>query len=175
MLLVVTTLSYEQLAELIKNKRVALNNEDLLFGEQVDTVRHYIEERLGGTGYVVAIRGRINPASANFLSKLDRGLEGERLILEAPVKQEDLLVFDVGKLAKVSEFISYGFPPEYIEEALDEAQADVNDNTVQAICIPYIKKEGNLRITSPVPGRDAVINVSQADITFVRLKGGTAG
>lgn len=171
-MVVVTTLSYPQLASLIKNARVTLNNEDLLFGEKVDTVEKYIEERLGSAGFVVGISGRINPASASFLSSLDEGLAGERLILEASVNPDDMLVFDVARLGIVSEFISHGFPDEYIEEALDEAVSSVSNESLQAVCVPYIKKEGNLRITSPVPGRGDEINVSQANITFVKLNGG---
>lgn len=169
-MLLVTTLSTRQLAELVRDKRISLNNEDLLFGEPTDAVRNYIEERLGGTGYVMAIRGRINPASADFLSKLDKGLAGERFILETKVDPDDLLVFDMGKLVKVADFIAHGFPDEYIEEALDEAQEDLSPKRLQAVCLPYIRKEGNIRITSLNPHLN--IDVSQADITFVKLDGG---
>ena len=169
-MLLVTTLSTAQLAELVRDKRVSLNNEDLLFGEPMDVVRNYIEERLGAPGYVMAIRGRINPASADFLAKLDRGLTGERFILETKVAPDDLLVFDLGKLVKVADFIAHGFPDEYVEEALDEAQDDISPQRLQAVCLPYIRKEGNIRITSLNPRMN--IDVSQADITFVRLNGG---
>lgn len=169
-MLLITTLSTGQLAELVRDKRISLNNEDLLFGEPADVVRNYIEEHLGGTGYVMAIRGRINPASADFLSKLDKGLSGERFILEAKVNSDDLLVFDMGKLVKVADFIAHGFPDEYIEEALDEAQDDVSPQRLQAVCLPYIRKEGNIRITSLNPHLN--IDVSQADITFVKLNPG---
>lgn len=169
-MLLVTTLSTGQLSDLVKNKRVSLNNEDLLFGKPTESVRKYIEERLGGSGYVVAIRGRINPASADFLSKLDRGLKGDKFILETQVDPDDLLVFDMGKLVQVAEFIAHGFPDEYVEEALDEAQQAASDGSLQAVCLPYIRKEGNIKITSLDPRVN--IDVSQADITFVKLNGG---
>lgn len=172
-MLLVTTLSTAQLADLVRNKRVSLNNEDLLFGEPIDAVRNYIEERLGGTGYVMAIRGRINPASAGFLSKLDKGLAGERFILETKVDPDDLLVFDMGKLVKVAEFIAHGFPDEYITEAMDEAQEAADPSKLQAVCLPYIRKEGSIKITSLNPQLN--IDVSQADITFVKLNGSGGG
>lgn len=169
-MVVVTTLSVSQLGDLVKNKRVSLNNEDLLFGEPTEVVRKYIEDRLGGTGYVVAIRGRINPNSAKFLSTLDKSPRSDRIIIEAPVEPEDLLVFDVDRLVKVAEFITHGFPDEYVEEALDEAQAAVGSSPLQAVCIPYLRKEGDVRIT-PID-QSMPIDVSQADITLVKLNGG---
>ncbi len=166
-MVVVTTLSYDQLATLIKEKKVSLNNEYLLFGEHYEAIQHYIEERLGGPGYVMAIRGRINPVSVRLLSQLDKGLRGNKVIIEAPVSQDDLLVFDVEGLDKAVEIINYGLPDELVEEALDEAQTTVSDNSVQVVCAPYLHKTGNVRITSL--NRD--IDVGDADITFVKLSG----
>lgn len=167
-MVVVTTLSYDQLATLIKDRKVSLNNDTLLFGEHYSTIQRYIKERLGGKGYVMAIRGRINPASVGLLSKLDPGLKGNKVIIEAPVDQDDLLTFDVAGLDKAVEIINYGLPEELVEEALDEAQAAVSENSVQVVCAPYLHKTRNVRITSL--NRD--IDVGDADITFVRLNGG---
>ncbi len=163
---VVTTLSYDQLAVLIRDKKVSLNNEDLILGERYEPIQEYIEERLGGSGYVMAIQGRINQASVGLLTKLDRGLAGNKVIIEAPVNQEDLLVFDVKGLDKAIEIINYGLPDELVTEALDEAQTKLSDQTVQVICAPYLAKSSNVRITSI----NREIDVAGAGITFVRLK-----
>ncbi len=147
-MVVVTTLSYDQLAILIKDKRVALNNENLLFGDHYEAIQNYIQERLGGEGYVMAVRGYINPTSVKLLSALDAGLRGNKVIVEVPVNNDDLLVFNVAGLDKVMESIHYGLPDEMVEEALDEAQTGIEDDAVQIVCTPYLRKSGNLRVTS---------------------------
>ena len=167
-MVVVTTLSYDELAVLIKENQVALNNENLLFGDRYDAIRNYIEEHLGGEGYVVAIRGYLNPASVKLLSTLDRGLQGNKVIIEADVNKDDLLVFDVEGLDKAVEAIRYGLPDDVVTETLDEAQASLRDDVIQVVCTPHIKKSGNIRVTSL--NRNIDFNVS--GITFVRMNGG---
>lgn len=166
-MVIVTTLSYDQLALLIRDKKVSLNNENLLLGDHYEDIQKYIQERLGGDGFVMAIRGRINPVSVGLLASLDKGLAGNRVVIEAPVNQDDLLVFDVQGIAKAVEIIKYGLPDEMITEALDEAQTTLQEGTVQIVCTPYISKTGKVRITSL--NRD--IDVGDADITFVKLGG----
>lgn len=166
-MVVVTTLSYDELARLIRDKKVSLNNENLLLGDHYEAVQNYIQERLGGDGFVMAIRGRINPVSVGLLASLDKGLRGNKVIIEAPVNPDDLLIFDVNGLAKAVEIINYGLPEELITEALDEAQTTLKEDTVQITCAPYISKKGKVRITSL--NRD--IDVGDADITFVKLGG----
>lgn len=168
-MVVVTTLSYDELATLIRDKRVSLNNENLLLGAKYEAIQHYIQERLGGDGYVMAIRGRINPASVSLLSKLDGGLRGNKVIIEAPVDRDDLIVFDVAGLDKAVDIINYGLPEELVTEALDEAQTEIRDDVVQVVCTPYIHKTGNVRITS----LHREIDVAVAGITFVKLNGET--
>lgn len=164
---VVTTLSYGQLGTLIRENRVSLNNENLVFGNHYEPIEKYIQERLGGQGYVMAIRGRINPTSVQLLSTLDHGLQGDKVIIEAPVSQDDLLVFDVEGLDRAMDIINYGLPEEFVTEALDEAREHVTDGAIQIVCTPHISKSKSVRITSL--NRD--IDVSDAGITFVKLNG----
>lgn len=167
MAVIVTTLSYDQLSVLIKEKKVSLDNENLILGACYEEIQAYVKERLGGTGFVMAIRGRINPVSVRLLAALDKGLRGNKVIIEAPVDDDDMLTFDVTGLDKAVEIINYGLSKELVEEALDEAQESLQEGAVLVACTPCIRKCSNIRITS----LNRVVDIDDADITFVKLGG----
>lgn len=167
-MLLVTTLSYDQLGALIRNKSVSLDNDSLVFGQSSEPVRKYLMSRLGGTGYVVGIRGRINQKSAQLLSQLDRGLQGNKLILEAPVSEDEAITFNVQGIEEAVEILTYGLPDEMLYEQLDSAIVPKDDTSgVQIICVPAIEATGNIRITS----LNREIEVDAEGITFVKLGG----
>lgn len=170
-MLIVTTMSYDELGQLIRSKAVSLNNDSLVFGQSADSVKQYLTERLGGQGYVVGIRGRINDTSARLLSQLDRGLAGNKLIIEAPVEEDEAICFTVKGIEEATEIITYGLPDEVLYDHLDSAQVPANATNagVEIVCIPDIKKVGGIRITAL--NRD--ISVDTEGITFVKLKGAT--
>ncbi len=166
-MVVVTTLDYDQLTTLLKEKRVSLDNETLLFGRPYEAIQKYIEDRLGGKGYVVAIRGEINPKYVKMLKALDPGLKGERLILEAEIRQDDMLTLDAASLQKAVEIINYGLPDDIVEETLDEAVERGPEAKLQIIVAPNIQNNGSIRITSL--GRE--IYFEGHEITVVKPNG----
>lgn len=168
-MLLVTTLSYDQLGALIKNRSVSLNNDNLIFGQSTDVVGSYLRDRFGSAGFVVGIRGRINERSAQLLAQLDRGLEGNKIILEAPVSEDDMVAFNVKGLEEAAELIAHGIPAEMVYDQLDSSITSASDTTgIQVICVPEIERTANIRITS----LNREIAVDAEGITFVRLKGG---
>lgn len=167
-MVVVTTLSYDELSTLIRDKRVALNNDSLILPQNYEAIQQYIEDRLGSDGFVMAITTRIDQQSVDVLSVLDQGLHGERVILEAPVDRDDLLVFDSAALRKVPEFIERGFSEDTVMQKLGEAERELNEEEVQVVCTPCIKKTGRVRVTSPY----REVDLSATGITFVKLNGG---
>lgn len=170
-MLIVTTMSYDELGQLIRNKEVSLNNDSLVFGQSAEPVKKYLIERLGGTGYVVGIRGRINNASAKLLSQLDKGLVGNRIIIEAPVDEDEAFSFTVEGIEEATEIIAYGLPDDVLYEHLENitVPAGSNKRGVEVICVPYIKKNGGIRITSL--HKDTFVDVDAEGITFIKLKG----
>lgn len=165
-MLMVTTMSYDQLAALIKNRSISLDNDNLIFGQSTEIVGSYLRDRFGSPGYVVGIRGRINEKSAMLLSQLDRGLGGNKVILEAPVEEDDMVVFNVKGLEEAADLIAHGIPAEMVYDQLDSAISH-EATGVQVICVPEIARSSNIRITSL--NRD--ITVDAEGITFVKLKG----
>ena len=169
-MLLVTTMNYDELASLIKNKSVILNNDGLIFGQDTEAVHSYLTERLGGTGYVVGIRGRINTASAKLLARLDRGLAGNKVIIEATASEDEALAFTVKSIEEAIEIMTYGLPKEVLYDHLDNTQVSPGSTgEVEIVCIPDIKKDGGVRITSL--SRD--INIDAEGITIVKLRGGS--
>lgn len=168
-MLLVTTMNYDELARLIRDKSVSLNNDRLIFGHDTAAVRSYLTERLGGTGYVVGIRGRINNASAKLLAQLDRGLAGNKVIIEASASEDEALAFTVKGIEEAIEIMTYGLPEEVLYDHLDSTRVQPGSTTeVEIVCIPDIKKDGGIRVTS----LSREINVDAEGITIVKLKGG---
>lgn len=166
-MLMVTTMSYDQLATLIRDRSITLNNDNLIFGQSTEVVGSYLRDRFGSSGYVVGIRGRINEKSAALLSQLDKGLGGNKLILEAPVQEEDMVAFSVKGLEEAAELIAHGIPTEMVYDQLDSS-ISTDETGVQIICVPEISRTNNIRITSI----NREISVDADGITFVKLKGG---
>ena len=46
-MLFVTTVNYDQLGTLIKNKSVSLDNDSLIFGQSFESICRYVKDRLG--------------------------------------------------------------------------------------------------------------------------------
>ena len=124
---IVTTLTYDQFGELIRNKRVRLDNENLVFGQNYEAVHQYIVEHLGTPGYVIGIKGRINKYSAELLSILDGGLFGNKIILETDVNEDDMLIFSVDKLSVALDILQYGLPDESVYNQLERSRDIIND------------------------------------------------
>ena len=162
----VTTLSYDQLATLIKDKRVCIDNADMVLGQFSSAVNRYLTERMGSAGYAIGIRGQITPASVNLLAKMDQGLNGNRVVLEAEIDESQTLSFDVAGLAEAAEILAYGLPDEDLFEQLDSSITPSGSSPgIEVICIPAIEKIGSIRITS----LNREIDVKAAGISFVKL------
>lgn len=168
MMYLITTMSFDELGRLIRDKRVSLDNSDLLVGYDAQTFSQYFTSRLGSSGYVVGLRGRINNTTANVFSKMDRDLNsGGRVILEAEIS-DDLLRFKVTDISRIAEAMEMGFPTSSIFEDLDTAQLTTNDPAgIEVLCVPYISLGDKVRVTSLAGD----INFDIDDITFVELKG----
>lgn len=165
-MLLVTTLSYDQFGAFIRDKQICLNNVDLIFGYDYPPIKKYILERLGSSGYVVGIRGRINNQSVNLLSQLDKELMGNRIVVEVDVKDDDVLSFNVNGLEEAAQLLTYGLPEEMVIEQLDASLVGKSGTyPVEVVCAPSINRNRNIRITSL--NRDVELNVE--GITFVKL------
>lgn len=165
---IVTTLTFDQLGALIRDKRVSLDNGELMFGQSDQIVDQYFKEKIGYEGYVIGLRGRLNRTTADIFSKIDRGVTtGDRIILEAQVSDDDLLRYNIQGVTAAAEALSYGMGEEDVREHLDHAQvSDQKSRSAEVLCAPYIRATGNLRVTSF--GSDIEFNVE--GITFVPIK-----
>lgn len=164
---IVTTLTYDELGELIKNKKVSLNNGKLLFGHDTDTINHYFQERIGNQGYVIGLRGRINKMTADLFKQLDDGvMAGNTAILEAEVNEDDMLRYTIDGVGMAADALTYGLSEGAIYEELDRAQKVMEPPAgAEVLCVPYIQANGKIRVTSLV--EDLSFNVD--GIAFVKL------
>lgn len=165
-MLIVTTLSYDQLGRFIKEKQLSLNNEALLFGCNYDSIKNYMVSRLGSEGYVIGIKGRINKSSVELLTKLDPCLVDNRVVLEVNIPEDELLVFNLSTFIEAQEMLTFGLPDEVIYDHFDGALGGTPNESVQVICAPYIRNIKGVRITSLSRG----VVVPDVNITSVKLK-----
>lgn len=170
-MLIVTTIALDQLSHLIKDKTVTLDNSNLIFGRSYDGVAKYLEEITGTGGYVLGIRGKINNNSAALLSKLDKGLSVNKLLIEANVDDNDVIAFDVSRLEEAVDILSYGLPLETLYEHLDNSIIEVNKGQktkgVQVICVPSLNVGSDIKVTS----LNSKLSIDAESITVVNLKG----
>lgn len=166
MSVMITTLSYEQLGAFIRDKQVSLDNASLIFGQNFEAVKHYLQERLGTDSYVMGIRGRINSDSVELLSKLDAGLQGNRVIVEVNVPDDDIITFDAAKLDDATQIMMYGLPEEMAFDQLDASQSEQGKSQgIEVVCTPKLKRATEVRVTSL--HRD--LNFDAEGITFIRV------
>lgn len=167
---IVTTLSFDQLSHLIKDKQVSLDNGNLLFGQQTDIVDEYFRERIGYDGYVVGLCGRLNKTTASLFAKMDAGVKsGSRLVLEAEIDKDDVMRFKVEGVNAAAAALSYGLSGEDIYQQLDEAQQYPGDASapVEILCVPFIKANGKIRVTSMA---DDTVTFNVEGVTFVKMR-----
>lgn len=166
-MILVTTLSYDQLGTFIRDRQVSLDNADLVFGTNTNSIKKYLSDRLGSEGYVMGIRGRINEKSVSLLSQLDAGLQGNKVILEVNVNDEDVLSFDVQGLEDAAQILTHGLPEEILCDQLDSSIIRPEEaKGVLVVCAPAVRRTSDIRITSL--NRDIDIDVE--GITFVKLR-----
>lgn len=165
----VTTLSFDELGTLIRDKRISLDNGELLFGDDIDTINEYFKERIGFDGYVIGLRGRINRASAGIFQKIDRRtMTGEHVIIEAEIDDNDVLRYNVNGINMVAQALSYGMSEDAIYDELDSAQLPPGaSGKVEVLCVPYIKGDAKVRVTSLSDKLDFAVE----GITYVNLSG----
>lgn len=166
---IVTTLSFEELGVLIRDKRVSLDNGDLLFGSNTDTIDGYFKDRIGYNGYVVGLRGRLNSTSATLFKNMDkRTVTGEHVIVEVPVDEDDVLRYRVDGVDTAARALQYGMSEDAIYDELDEAQLRAGDKGgVEILCVPYLKSGSKVKVTS----LSEEIDFNVEGITFVKLNG----
>lgn len=163
---IVTTLSYDQLATLIRDKKVSIDNANLIFGQFSTSVNKYLADKMGTPGYVIGIRGRINANSVNLLAQMDPGLKGNKVVLEAQVSEDQTLSFSVNGLAEAAEILTYGLPDEDLFDQLDSSVVPSGTSPgVEVVCTSTIQNVGSIRITS----LNREISVDAEGITFVKL------
>ena len=166
---IVTTLSFDKLAELIRDKQVCLNNADLLFGQDAIAVHSYFRERVGYEGYAMGLRARLNKNTAKLMSSLDNRVNtGDWLILEAEIDESDLLRYNVDGISAAASALAYGLDAEDVIEHLDNSQQfGDNSDSVEVLCVPFIKADGRIKVTST---REENIDIPVEGITFVKMK-----
>lgn len=164
---IVTSLSYDDLGRLIREKKISLNNADLLFGVTSERINRYFQERIGYSGYVVGLRGRLNPTTARVFSSLDAAVRnGSRIMLEAEIDENDMIRYSVSGVNVAAEALAYGLPESDVYEQLDEARSEASDSqAVEVLCVPYIQTKGKIRVTNLT--EEIQFNVD--GITFVKI------
>lgn len=166
-MILVTTLDYDQLGAFIRDKQVSLDNADLIFGSNTESIKKYLADRLGSEGYVMGIRGRINEKTVALLSQLDSGLQDNKVILEVTVDDDEVMSFDVEGLEDAANILTYGLPDEMLYDQLDQALVSPGTTKgVSVVCTPAVRRTSGIRVTSL--NRDIDINVE--GITFVKLQ-----
>lgn len=166
---IVTTMSYDQLGTLIRDKEVSLDNDSLIFGQTFDAVRNYVQERMGSPGYVFGVRGKLNKTSIELLTKMDKAVRSHKLLLQADVKEEDAIRFSVQGLAEAAKILAYGLPDEMVNDQMDSAIiSEDSEPAIEIVCVPSINNTGNIKITA----LDRNIEIATEGITFVKLSGG---
>lgn len=147
---IVTTMSYDKLGALIRDRKVSLDNADLLFGYNTDAINKYFKDKIGYDGYVVGIRGRLNPYTAEMLESLDNTVRrGDYVLLEAEIDADDALCYSADGVTKAAEALFYGLPEDDVCGQLDSAEKPVDAvDAVEFLCVPYIKSNGKLVVTS---------------------------
>lgn len=165
----VTTMSLDELGTLIRDKQVSLDNGSLLFGSPTQLVDTYFKNNVGYSGYVVGLRGRLNKTTANLFATIDtRVNSGDRIILEAEIDENDVVRYNINGINAAAEALTYGLGEADIEEQLDTAQKQASDPAqgVEVLCVPFIKANGKVRVTSLTDQ----LTFDVEGITFVRLK-----
>lgn len=147
---IVTTMSYDQLGELIRNKRISLDNADLLFGYSSDMLDEYFKQRVGYSGYVVGLQGRLNKYTADILQTLDAAvIRGNCVLLESEIESDDAVVYSAGSVGEAAEALYYGLPEEDIRWKLADAESSTGAmDGAKFLCIPYLQFNGKLVVTS---------------------------
>lgn len=164
----VTTLSFEDLGTLIRDKRVSVNNSELLIGYDAKTFSDYFTSRLGSKGYVVGISGRINKDTAAVFSRMDSEfIRGNKVIIEANIPG-DVLRFKAESIRNVAEALVLGFSEESIFADLDAMQVSNTEDplSVEVLCAPYISLGDKVRVSWL---QHDEINFDVDGITFVKL------
>lgn len=149
-MLFLTTLDYNQLGELIRSRRLSLNNVDLLYDRGDTTViADYLKSKLGYDGFVLGIRGKLNAASVELMSQLDPELHGDKIVMELTIPEDSALVFDVQEFIEALISIDSNLPDEEVIEQLNIAlEMGSTPGSVKLLCIPFLTKESKIRITS---------------------------
>lgn len=167
---IVTTLSLQQLGDLIRNKRVSLDNGRLLFGRDADAINTYFRERIGYQGYVIGFRGRLNNTTASVFKQLDNQVaNGTHVIIEAEIDERDVIRYRVEGVDNAATALYYGMSEDTICTELDDARlGDTENGDVEVLCIPYINGSFKVRVTSLSDN----LSFNVEGITFVKLNGG---
>lgn len=166
-MVIVTTISIQQFSELIRNKSVSLDNSDLIFGQNYEILQKYFTDRLGTSGYVIGIQGRLNNETVKLLSKLD-DLENEdahKFVIETQVDESDMLSFSVDDISKALQILTHGLPDEMVYDKLDASASAAKHDGIEIVCIPEITSKNHIRVTSLTD----TINFDADGITFVKL------
>ena len=149
-MLFLTTLSYDQLGELIRSRRLSINNIDLFYDREDTTIlANYIKSKLGYDGFVLGIRGKISPESVDVLRQLDPELAGDKVILELTISDDSALVFDIKEFIGALMSIDSHLPDEEVIEQLNFAlEAGSSAPGPKLLCVPFLSKDGRIRLTS---------------------------
>ena len=150
---IVTTISNEQLHDIVSNKELQLDNSEMFMSYDVDIINEYFRNRVGSTGYVLGLRGRLNNTTASMLAHLDTDAvkaDSHRLFLEAEIDPEDVVRYTFEGVSTAAEALSRGLSKDSIIGFLDSAEKDADSpRGIEVLCITAIKN-GRVRIGSPV-------------------------
>lgn len=173
---IVTTISNEQLHELVEDGKLQLSNSEMFFDYDVDLIDNYFKDRLGSDGYVLGLRGRLNNTTASILANLDTAAVRQgahRLFLEAEIDPEDVVRYTMEGVCSAAEALHHGFSEDSILGFLDSAEkSEDSPKGVEILCVRALR-HAKVRIGSPVQEiRGEIEGVSLVKLDFLGDKGG---
>lgn len=162
---IITAISYEELSKLIKEHKVYLNNEKLLFGKSSRDLSDFIKAKLHSDGYIVGIHGRTNKNTFELMEKL-KGTPDGMTMIEAEINVSNVIKFKANTLAEVIDAIRFNKDKELIIQLAEEALArSETSKGITVICAPFIELDNKVKISSKNN-----LQFEGDSITFVKIE-----
>lgn len=161
-----TTMSSRELGFFKAKRVISLSNMRLVCGNEYSNIlSDFIKEKLGYSGYVLGVRGRLTQATYDFFKKLDVQLCSGSVLLEIQVNESNMLMFDFAEFIKVIGALEAGEDRDSIIQKLEYAltMGKSNQSPLKLISVPYVCFEDAKAVTSPTT------EVECEHIVFIKL------
>lgn len=169
-MVLLTSLTFSQLAKFIKEKKIALHNTDLFIKPSDEAVVEYFDTLMGNSGFVLGFTGV--PFDAKTLAMFRELVKDPDLVvLEISLDNDEAQVFSINGLDKVAEAVYYNMSSTEIIEALNSAripkEAVINNKRPAVACIPLLSSNFKIRVAALQP--DVALEISAKNITVIRM------